>query len=269
MALPVPLPDSLSDALRYSLRYSYLLDVHELWFWQISSHYSQKYIQTLDLRPFSSRQLLALKRNRRQYSKSKWFIARRVGDSLSRIPTISAVFVTGSLAMNNSPLEDDIDLFIVTIPHTLWLTRFIVVIYLTFAGLRRPPYLSEHSSPAVSDKICDNLYLDSRHLSVSPANLYLAHEILQAKPLFDKSGIQKQFLLSNTWVQKYLPVAYSHTVSPLRNSVPASSLTGPLFLILGVINILFFSFQYLYMYPFRTREKIGLGAAYLHPRMLQ
>jgi len=207
---------------------------------------------------------------RLKISRKKWVIARRVGEYLSHIPTIEAILVTGSLAMNNSDKFDDIDMMIITTPRTLWITRIVIVLALKLKNLRRPPHIRTHSSKLVSDKICDNLYLDSDHLHITPTkfpdqNTFLAHEILQAKPVLDKTGASAKFIKINTWVKKYLPVAYA---ARLRLSKHPPVPKSPLWIYqtaLTLTNLLAFCFQYLYMRPKITSEKIGLGFAYFHP----
>ncbi|MBI2587465.1 hypothetical protein HYW29_01485 [Candidatus Amesbacteria bacterium] len=170
---------SLGNTLLYFSKYDYPLTSHELWFWQHGTKsISPSSVPPLKLRGgkgvifkngyhFLSSQvnLLKLRKQREQISKKKWLIANRVGDQLSKIKFIEAIFVTGSLAMSNCTPEADIDLMIITSPATLWLTR--ILVYLSLRSLRRKPQVI--SAP---DKICDNLYLDMRHLSISPPDLY-------------------------------------------------------------------------------------------------
>lgn len=166
--------------------------------------------------------------------------------------------------MNNCPRFDDIDIMIVTTPHTLWLIRLLVVCLLKVLHLRRPPHLSKHSSTRVNNKICDNLYLDFDHLAMKPCNneLYLAHEVLQAKCLFDRGGVHRQFLLQNSWAKKYLPIAYSETLKQCNHEAMKQFKTN---ISLFTINYLLFTIQYLYMRPRLTHEKVGLGYAFFHP----
>ncbi|HBC72389.1 MAG: hypothetical protein UX91_C0001G0095 [Candidatus Amesbacteria bacterium GW2011_GWB1_47_19] len=280
MASPQPCRSSslLLSALRYSDRFDYPLTLEELWFWQIRTHFSKLEINRL-IKNYKFKienycflphrqKLIPIRRQREIYSRKKWLIARRVGESLRRFPTIRAVFITGALAMNNCPENDDIDIMVITIPHTLWITRFILYLYLSPKSYRRPPRLPEHSSPRVRDKICDNLYLDYGHLNIRPQNLYTAHEILQARPLFDKSSIHHQFLAANPWASEYLPVAYQESLKKFGKSnlienckLKIENLTWLLY----PLNLFFFLLQYLYMKPKMTSEHIGLGFAFFHP----
>lgn len=255
----------LNNARSYFAQFDYPITKAEAIFWQSplspSRHPARKArAERLELREGSSTN----RKQRLVFSKPKWQIAKHVGRSLSRIPTIQAIFVTGALSMDNCPEDDDIDLMIVTSPHTLWLTRVIVVLYLTLKGLRRPPSLPEHSSPRVKDKICDNLYLDTKHLTLDIKNLYLAHEILQAKCIFDRGGIHHQFLSQNPWVKKYLPMAYTQTLKQAKSNV--RYLIHDTKYIIQILNTLVYFVQYLYMRPKLTRERVGEGFAFFHPR---
>ncbi len=287
MAYPPPLRlrrNPLYPVLLYSDSFSSPLSSREVWFWQVHTRFSRPHIlRLLSAFPrlhsyyFLPRRssLVSLRLSRNRTSRPKWQIAAQISHSLSRIPTVLAVFVTGALAMDNSPADDDIDIMVISSPHTLWLTRFFVSLYLKLLGIRRNPHLPEHSSPRVRDKICDNLWLDSGYLSIFSHNLYLAHEILQAKCLFDRGGIYSQFLSANAWVGDYLPVAYRESIKNCppgaARSVAEGARSGSLKIknftvLLWPVNLLFFLVQYLYMHPRLSREKIGLGYALFHPR---
>jgi hypothetical protein len=270
MASHPPYP-ALSDTVSYFARYNYPLTPHELWFWQHGAKFSKFQITKLNAKwKTINAKLWSVRKQRELFSQKKWQIARKVGKSLSRIPTIQAIFVTGALAMNNSPKHDDIDFMIITSPHSLWLTRALVYLYLDLIlHIRRPPSLPEHSSPRVSGKICDNLYLDTNNLAVQHSNtesMYLAHEVLQAKCIFDRGGIHHQFLTQNSWVKKYLPIAYKHQTSNLKHQKTISYLLSPISYLLWPISLMLFLMQYAYMLPKKTFERVGLGYAFFHPR---
>ena len=92
--------------------------------------------------------IVSLRQQREQFSKTKWLIARRVGEQLKKFPFIIAIFVTGALAMNNCPKDDDIDLMLVTYPNTLWITRFSsIYIYGASAASLAKPLLPTKSAP--------------------------------------------------------------------------------------------------------------------------
>jgi hypothetical protein len=265
---------SVIDTLAYFDRYDYPLTKEETWFWQTGSDFSQSEISASFLklssgfslnRVFLTRQ----RKNRALYSRNKLEFATPAISLISRLPFIKAVFITGALAMSNSPVDDDIDIMVITKANTLWIIRPLVTLILKLKGLRRNPYLPEHSSVRVSDKICDNLWLDLEHLYLPKQNLYTAHELLQAKCLYDRGDTYYRFISQNSWAKKYLPVAYTETLKHLKNnSYPENSsfysvITNCTFYIL---NLLLFIAQYLYMRPRLTAEKVGLGYAYFHPQ---
>ncbi|OGC93109.1 hypothetical protein A3D85_02195 [Candidatus Amesbacteria bacterium RIFCSPHIGHO2_02_FULL_47_9] len=258
-----PLPSPLVDTLAYFAKYNYPLTDEELWFWQHGTQISKAEIaKSCKLKAVSS-----LRKQRKLFSEQKWLIAKRVGERLQKILFIEAIFVTGALAMNNCPADDDIDMMIITAPHTLWLTR-ILTLY-SLGSLRRRSGLP-HTHPLASNKICDNLYLDLNHLSIpyklkaDSYQLYMAHEILQAKCLFDRGGIHCLFLEFNSWAKSYLPVAYRESLRPLRFS-PKSYKLKAINYLLWPLNLLAFVLQFAYMKPKMTSEKVGLGFAFFHP----
>ena len=262
------LPPSLRETLAYFDKYDYPLTANELWFWQHGTTFSKLEIRNflgklgqLEIRNWQ------LRRQRSKFSQNKWKIAKKVGESLKSFPTIAAVYVTGALAMNNCPANDDIDLMIVTYPHTLWLTRLFVVIYLKFLGIRRHP-ATEYRIPNTENQICDNLWLDIKNLKFKTKDLYVAHEILQAKVLWDRAHIHSQFLSANSWASRYLLVAYKESFRNLKikNLDLIKNLKFKIKnFVLWPLNCVFFVAQYLYMKPKMTSEKVGLGFAFFHP----
>ena len=106
--------------------------------------------------------------------------------------------ISGALAMQNSHNNDDIDLVLVTSRGTLWTTRF-------FASILLMPYKRDPQGAKVSNRACLNVFLDESDLKISPQNLYLAHEIYQMKPIWDRDGTYQRFINANKWVKKYLP----------------------------------------------------------------
>lgn len=263
MASSLPLRQKLADTLAYFAKYNYPLTLDELWYWQHGTRFSKSKILSLSNGLKLEIRNLKLRQQRFKFSQKKWLIARRVGDKLSRIPTIAAVFVTGALAMNNCPKDDDIDLMIVTYPNCLWPTRFFVVIYLKLLKLRRQPPTTKSQRPT-ANRICDNLWLDTNHLAIIPHDLYRAHEILQAKCIMDRCNIHQRFLQENSWIKKFLPVAYNQQLKSLGQlKIRSIRSINP---ILYILNILFFAAQYLYMFPKKTTERVGLGFAFFHPK---
>lgn len=141
-----------------------------------------------------------LRKEKGVYSSQKIKKAQRIARTLKFIPHVRFIGLTGSLASNNSPYNDDIDFLIVTTTKRLWITRFFVVLVLKL--LRS--YRSEKNP---NDKICPNIFLDESNLSWGKRgrNIYTAMEIMLIKPLLDKDGTYYKFMFENSWFLKFLP----------------------------------------------------------------
>jgi hypothetical protein len=268
----IPLRKSIFETLAYFDKFDYPLSLDELRFWQTGSDFSLSEI----FASFTKRspyyyldgrdKLIKVRQKRALYSQKKLQAVTPFILDIGRLPFVKAVFITGALAMSNSPPGDDIDILVVTRRYSLWLARPLVIIFLKLRHLRRDPHLPEHSSARVSGKVCDNLWLDEDHLLQINQSLYTAHELLQAKCLFDRGGIHYRFIDQNSWAKDYLPVAFREILKQTKSaSVNNSSSIGIVNFMLYIINFIFFLFQYLYMRPRLTSEKVGLGYAYFHP----
>lgn len=126
--------------------------------------------------------------------------ARSYLTNLEYIPTIKLIGISGSLSMANGNSYDDIDLFIITQANTIWITRFMVLLY---------KKVLSWINPHIANKLCFNLFFSENGLQISKdkQNLYVGHEILQLKVIFNKSGMYHRLLAENKWVNELLPNA--------------------------------------------------------------
>lgn len=196
--------------------------------------------------------LWAIRKTRAEYSQQKEEAAIKLTNQLKKIPTIAAVFLTGSVAARNASKTADIDLMVVTVPNTLWLTRLFV-----FPWLKR--------------NFCPNIFLDLNHLEIKDRNLFTAHEVLKAKCLYDYGGVYKKWLEDNIWTKKYLPLVYSASLranAKQSPDVPKQIASSLWFLAMTPLELFAFILQYLYMKPKMTHEKVGWGYAFFHPNNL-
>lgn len=171
--------------------------------------------------------------------------------TLAKVPGIVAIYLTGSLALNNTDGHDDIDLMVITKQGRLWTTRLLLTAYTTLLGLRRTP-----QSTNIMGKLCLNLYLTTNSLMIPAGkrSLYTAYELVQAVPLHDPLGTHRLLLASNSWIREYLPNF------PIPNSKITQGGESP-----GFFEHALFYLQYLYMRRKITREYITLDAAFFHP----
>ncbi|HUW21227.1 MAG TPA: hypothetical protein VMW41_01030 [Candidatus Bathyarchaeia archaeon] len=224
-----------------------------------------------------NRKLIISGRLRRQeFSQRKLALGRKLACLLRIVPWIQAVLLTGNVAWKNADSGDDIDWLIITDKNRLWLSRLFAVLILQLLGIRRRPEDKE-----VNNKICLNLFLTKDNLVVpeSKQDLFTAHEILQAKPLWQRQQVYLDFIRVNAWAQKYLANAYSNIVcrqsrSSLksRNSLcfkvsgeffrPLSKIGGWL---LDYAEQIVFNWQKKYMSGRRTIETVEVSRAFFHP----
>ncbi len=209
-------------------------------------------------------EIVELRKKREEYSKEKWQTAKKAAERLKRLPLIKMIGVTGALAMGNCREDDDIDFLVIAARDSLWLARLLIFLLAPLLGIKR----RKPAEKAVKDKICFNLFLEENHLKIEPENLFLAHEILQMKPVFNQGKTHEKFLWENRWVKQYLPNAVSfnnETIEQSNNSLMVSLLHC----FIAIFNKMTFFAQYQYMKPKMTIEKVSLHQAFFHPQDLQ
>lgn len=216
---------------------------------------------------------LKTREEREQFSKGKWKEVATLLSILKKIPTISSVYVTGSLAMNNvHSIADDIDLLVVTIPGTLWFTRMLVVLWTTLIGKYRL-----HGSSGEWGW-CFNLWLDQRHLEIpkKKRSVYSAYEVIQATLVL---GTQNELINANRWIKGYINYSdadeshnyYGTRIERDENHLEMKKSCTAFFkkVCIGVVSLFdlpSYYLQRLYMSPRRSTESIDRGFAFFHPR---
>ncbi|HUV72404.1 MAG TPA: hypothetical protein VMW25_05325 [Clostridia bacterium] len=267
------LSSAILKTLAYADSFDYPLTSNEIWYWLITPYFfslaevKKKLIELKKQGRISQKEkyyflsgreeITLLREQREKFSKPKLEIAQKTVAKLKTIPFIKMIGVSGALAMNNARKDDDIDLMIITAKNQLWLSRIIIFLLSAVLGIKR----RKPADREVKDKICFNLFLDENQLKVEPENLFLAHEICQLKPLYNKDQTYEKFLYVNQWVKKFLPNVRKKFVH--QRMKPKNSWFDCFFIILNKIA---FWLQYQYMKPKMTTEKVGLHQAFFHPR---
>lgn len=203
--------------------------------------------------------ILRTRKLREVASIQKWQKVERVGKWLAKIPTVTMVGVTGALAVNNAHEEDDIDLFIIAQAGTLWITRLLVVVIMSFFGRRKP------GDTEFKNAICLNMFITGAALSVPrrQRDLFTAHEVLQMVPVIDKGNTYIKFLRANRWVTEFLPALGQEKIKALlKLSSPSNSST----ILLRLCEPLARFIQLRYMSARRTTEVISDTILRFHPR---
>lgn len=215
-----------------------------------------------------------LRCRRQAIARKKLILASKAARAISLIPWVKLVAITGTLAMENTRQQDDVDLMIIIADDRLWLTRLLTVFFAAaFFKRRTPSSRGNRSGHGVwADAICLNLWLEESAMTIpqNRRNLYVAHELAQLRPVVNRQGIYEKLLWQNKWGEKYLANFWGKLGRPRSPRGEAGRLGGqknlnPASGVLTVLNKLAFRLQYWYMKPKMTREKVSVGFAYFHP----
>lgn len=208
-----------------------------------------------------------LRKKRAEIAKNKWRIVFQTIWLFQFIPTIKLVAVTGALSMNNVDKGDDIDLLIVSDRKSVWITRFVLTILFDILGIRRKP-----ESRQVSNLFCLNMFLSSDALMVPKGkrNFYIAHEIVQMVPVYDREHTYAEFCQKNAWVKQMLPHAWDRQArSALTHSKISHHKNNNWVLFfrwcLCQFDYLLMRCQMMYMKSRRTREVVERESIQFHP----
>ncbi|OGJ16291.1 MAG: hypothetical protein A2632_00100 [Candidatus Pacebacteria bacterium RIFCSPHIGHO2_01_FULL_46_16] len=183
-----------------------------------------------------------------------------------RIPWITGVAVTGSVAVAQARATDDLDFLVVTTPNRLWLTRLVLVSLSVLLG----KYRSRNNTHTTG--WCFNMWLENSDLGlpITKHTVYTAYEVLQADWVLQKFAAKKLFLLANAWVARVLPRGYQASMAQCMVSDDRSFwrvvVTGVCMPVSTVANFWAYVLQHWYMRSIMTREVVHFSQAYFHPR---
>ncbi|MEK7611560.1 MAG: hypothetical protein AAB486_04290 [Patescibacteria group bacterium] len=168
------------------------------------------------------------------------------------LPWLKLVGVSGALAMGNSGGDDDIDLVFITDLRRVWLTRLFVVGLLKLSGQYR-------SARRIKGRFCPNLFLSTAGMTFTP-DLFIAHEIVQMRPVLARNGIYEKFLAANSWLYGYLPNTkkFPEEKENIKRDLFPQIFDG--------LEELARRFQLKYMEKKKTIETTTLAVIALHPR---
>lgn len=157
--------------------------------------------------------LAALRQSRYALAEGKYARVRRFLSIARFAPFLRAVFVCNTLARSYARPESDIDLFLVTAPGRIWLTRLCVT---GLAALLRMRPTEETSA----DRICLSFFvtveaLDLKGLALDD-DVYLAHWLQELCPVYDEAGIVRRSFVENGWLRGVLPETRVQVPSPRR-----------------------------------------------------
>ncbi|OGH09597.1 MAG: hypothetical protein A2152_03850 [Candidatus Levybacteria bacterium RBG_16_35_6] len=210
------------------------------------------------------KKIVSLKKAREKESLLKLKKARKISFFLSKIPSIMLLGISGSVAAKNAKAKDDIDFFVITYKNTLWITRFLMIVFLKTLGIYR-----NKGDKIVKDKFCLNMYLTESSMTFKKnrRNIYTAREICQLIPLFQRENAYSKFIFKNAWIKEFLPNAPSILKKENKNIKSArKSLFGK-----KVLSLLELPVRELQLRKIRkglTKETLSYNFIAFHPRDL-
>jgi hypothetical protein len=192
--------------------------------------------------------------------------ATTLGQTLAKnFRSISMIGITGSIAAGNPKENEDIDLMIITSNDSLWTTRLEINVWV---WTNKVPH-RRRGQKQKKDEFCFNLWLEGGSLTLPKdrQNLKNAMDLILMKPVVNKNDTYERFIENNSWVKKYVATGYNKkNLSP--SGIYGFTKKGKAhFSIGGVINMLAFWMQYLYMKGKLTDETVDLKRAFFHPRV--
>lgn len=124
--------------------------------------------------------------------------AQKYTQKLSWIPGIEMIAVVNSLSMFATHEDSDIDLFIVTKPHHIWLVRFLVTLTFFLLGVWR------HGED-IAGNFCLSFFVTTEAMNLEKIaiedDIYLYNWIYYLKPILVRNNTYKKFLKANSWVE--------------------------------------------------------------------
>ena len=180
---------------------------------------------------------------------------------LSKVPWVEALFVTGSVAVQNALQHDDIDVLVVTRQRRLWITRLWVLILAIVTGRR----VGAHHQDGMD--WCFNLWLETDHLQVPTQKhgLYEAYEVLQAKCVWSKPAVAARWLTENSWVSAFVPHEYRRQMKAIDTPITTTDMQFSLAGILGdVVNWMAYILQMGYRLLRYAERPKTYEAAFFH-----
>lgn len=173
------------------------------------------------------------------------------------LPSIKAVILTGSSAVNNAEINDDLDFCLITRKNTLWITRFILIFMAKVLGKR--PQIDAQSKSDSKQAWCFNLWLDESSLRIINRNfsIYQAYEVKQMRWLIVNKNLKALFLFKNKQLSELLELNLNKmSVKKQKNSF--------LDYFFWPINLFFYFFQNAYRYLFFGKENYFLSPYQAH-----
>lgn len=111
------------------------------------------------------------------------------------IPWLKMVWIWNSIAMNCASKESDIDLFIVTSPHSMWFNRILITLIFQVLWVRKTA--TKHATRFCLSFFATTDWINFRSWKIKD-DIYLYFWIVYFKPILDYDNTYNNFIKQNS-----------------------------------------------------------------------
>jgi predicted nucleotidyltransferase len=152
--------------------------------------------------PIGRADQVALRGRREEVSRRLLAQNDRILQLMARTPFVRMVAVSGSLAHLNAEPSADLDVFVITAPGRVWSVTLSILVMARLLGYRR--------------RLCLNYIVSERALSIEPADLFAANQIIHLKPVCGRD-VFGRFVAANPFVAAMYP-NFSSGIAPAESA---------------------------------------------------
>ena len=198
--------------------------------------------------------MIEIRRERYNFANYKIKLARQATRLFKWLPSVKLVAVANLIGHHNLRNESDIDIFIVSSPHRLWLTRLFCTGLMKITR-RRP------TKECKRNKMCLSFYaaangLDMESLRFKPSDPYFDYWFLGLYPVYDNDKYLAYLRFKNPWLKKSFPNSLLLRENFTNDYLSQNLLDKVLYYIANVLNFLAKKIQLLIM-PKVLKELAG------------
>ena len=135
--------------------------------------------------------------------------------------------------------------------------------YLTRKGISHRKFGDKERA----DQLCFNMWLDESELLLpkNKQNLKNSMDLILMKPILDRRDIYQKFINANSWAKKYTATGYEKITKNFSHKNVEIIKEKPTEILWYLLNLVIYTFQYIYMIRKLSNEIVGLRKAYFHP----
>jgi len=115
---------------------------------------------------------------------------RHILATVSKMPFVRMVALSGSLAHLNAEGSADLDLFVITAPNRVWSVTVALLVISRLLGWRK--------------RLCLNYVVSESAMAISPRDLFSANQIIHLRPIVGHRVFER-FVKANAFVRDFYP----------------------------------------------------------------